>query len=105
MAKKIKSYSETELIKMFSLTRLSGKDAFPLLSTWLNNATSTLDSNEMAFFEDTYQNAKENIIGWQEEDLKMLLIAPILILAKMRNTKRYRTFLNAPWRIQLTAIS
>lgn len=92
MAKKVKSYSETELIKIFGLTRLSGKDAFPLLSVWLNNATATLDSNEMAFFEDTYQNAKENIIGWQEEDLKMLLIAPILILGKIKNTKRYRTF-------------
>jgi hypothetical protein len=92
MAKKIKSYTEVELIKMFGLTRLSGNDAFPLLSAWLNNATSTLDTNEIGLFEDVYQNTKENIIGWQEEDLKMLLIAPILILGQIRNTKRYYTF-------------
>jgi hypothetical protein len=92
MAKRIKSYSETELIDIFGLTRLEGNDVFPLLSTWLNNANSTLDSNEMAFFEETYQNAKENIIGWQEEDLKMLFISPILFLGKLKNTKRYYTF-------------
>ena len=92
MAKKIKSYSEVELIDIFSLTRLSGNASFPLLSAWLNNASVNLEPSELASFEDIYQNAKENIIGWQEEDLKMLLISPILILGKIRNTKRYYTF-------------
>ncbi len=92
MAKKIKSYSETELIDTFGLTRLSGNDTFPLLSAWLNDAPINLETSELASFEDIYQNAKENIIGWQEEDLKMLLISPILMLGKIRNTKRYYTF-------------
>ena len=91
MAKKIKSYSETELIDMFGLTRLSGSKKLPLMTEW-TDTTSSLTVFEMAYFEEIYANAEENIIGWQEEDLKMLLISPILFLGKIKNTKRYYTF-------------
>jgi hypothetical protein len=92
MAKRIKSYSEVELIDMFGLTRLSGNDVFPLLSVWINNASSNLDDNEMKFFEYIYQKGKENIVGWQEEDLKMLFISPILFLSKLTSADKYFGF-------------
>ncbi|MDZ7879633.1 MAG: hypothetical protein U5L45_18290 [Saprospiraceae bacterium] len=92
MAKKIKSYLEVELIDMFGLTDLTGNDAHPLMAEWLNIPELNFDVGEMALFENIYQNAKSNIKGWQEEDLKMSLIAPILILGKLQSTKRYYTF-------------
>ena len=91
MAKKVKSYSETELISVFGLTRLSGNVANPLMARWTNTSL-TLNDFEQKSFDDMYTNAVENIIGWQEEDLKMQLIAPILILAEFKNTKRYLNF-------------
>ena len=91
MAKKIKSYSEVELIEMFGLTRLSGNSKHPLLAKW-TDTTTTLTVAETALFDQIYTNAAENIIGWQEEDLKMLFIAPILLLSTITNTKRYLTF-------------
>lgn len=91
MTKKIKSYSETELIKMFSLTRLSGNNKMPLMTRW-TSAILNLKESEQEQFEEIYENAEKNIIGWQEEDLKMQLIAPILFLSKLRNTDRYYTF-------------
>jgi hypothetical protein len=92
MAKKIKSYSEVELIDMFSLTDLTGNEAHPLMAEWLNTPELNFDIGEMALFDNIYQNTKNNIKGWQEEDLKMSLIAPILILGKLQSTKRYYTF-------------
>jgi hypothetical protein len=92
MAKKIKSYSEVELIDIFGLTDLIGNDAFPLLTKWVEVPPPNLDAGELALFDNIFQNAKRNIKGWQEEDLKMSLIAPILILGKLQSTKRYYTF-------------
>ena len=91
MAKKIKSYSETELIAMFGLTRLWGSSSLPLMAKW-TEASIAFDDLESRLFDDIYTNAAENIIGWQEEDLKMQFIAPVFILAKLKNTKRYLSF-------------
>jgi hypothetical protein len=61
------------------------------MKTW-TDVVSSLKASEMEYFDEIYANAKENIIGWQEEDLKMLFISPILFLGKLKNTKRYYTF-------------
>ena len=91
MAKKIKSYTETELIDMFGLTRLSGNDAHALMARWTNTHT-TFDDTETALFEEIFANAKKNIIGWREEDLKMHFISPVLFLGQLKNTDRYLGF-------------
>lgn len=92
MTKKIKSYSEVELIDMFGLTDLVGNDAYPLLTAWVKNASVELNESETALFDEIFEDAKENIKGWQEEDLKMLLISPLLKLGKIKNTKQYYAF-------------
>ncbi len=91
MARKIKSYSEVELIDMFGLTRLLGNHKFALMKDWLTSNIQ-LSTLEQELFDDIYNNTLKNIIGWQEEDLKMLLISPILFLGKLKNTDRYYTF-------------
>ena len=91
MAKKVKSYTETELIDMFGLTRLSGNAAHPLMARW-TDTNVVLSEAETSFFEEIHASAVKNIIGWQEEDLKMLFISPILFLSKLNNTDRYLSF-------------
>ena len=91
MAKKVKSYTETELIKMFGLKRLSGNKKYPLMHEWTTFSFDFTPS-EQEQFDEIYENAERNIIGWQEEDLKMQLISPILFLSKLKNTDRYLNF-------------
>jgi hypothetical protein len=50
MAKKIKSYSETELIDMFGLTRLAGNNKFSLMRIW-TDAVSSLTASETEYFD------------------------------------------------------
>ncbi len=91
MAKKIKSYTEGEMIKTFGLTRLFGNKAHPIMERWTETST-ILDDLDQRLFDRVYRNATENIIGWQEEELKMQFIAPVLIIANLENTKTYSNF-------------
>ena len=74
MAKKIKSYDEGELIKMFGLTRLAGNDATQTMHEWMQ-ATAVLNDAEKYFFDDITENLLNQIVGWNEEMLKMNFIA------------------------------
>ncbi len=91
MAKKIKSYTETEMMDNFGLTRLLGNHAAPLMSQWVTTAT-ILSSSEEELFNKIHKNVTENIIGWQEEDLKMQFISFVLYLGNLENTSRYLNF-------------
>ena len=91
MAKKPKSYSEGELIKMFNLQRFRGNNASPLLAKWLDTKT------ELAPYEDElltkiHANATKNIEGWIEEELKIKFIMPILLLSHLDDTDVYSSF-------------
>lgn len=91
MAKKVKSYSEANLIEMFGLERNVGNDKHPLMEEWTNTTTELTDW-ESAMFEDTYRGMPEAISGWNEEMLKMNLIAFIIRLGHLRETKNYKTY-------------
>jgi hypothetical protein len=92
MSKKIKQYSEAELIKLFNLKRLVGNQAHPLLTEWLNCETQ-LNANEQYIFDMILADAHEKIDGWQEEDLKMWFIAFVIRLANLSNNeKHYQPF-------------
>ncbi|MFN0202361.1 MAG: hypothetical protein ACKVTZ_12620 [Bacteroidia bacterium] len=91
MAKKIKSYQEAELIKMFGLRRLAGNHAHPLMSEWTTTSTS-LNSGEQYLFDLISENLLSQIVGWNEEMLKMNFIAQVLILGHLRETERYKTY-------------
>ena len=91
MAKKIKQYGEAELIKMFGLKRLVGNDQHPLMHE-LTYTQTTLNAGEQYLFDDTFVDLAEKIGGWNEEMLKMNLIAFILRLGHLRETDEYKTY-------------
>jgi hypothetical protein len=88
---KEKQYSEAELITLFGLTRWVGNDKHPLLAEWLK-ANTQLSDAEQTIFDAIHADALENIEAWQEEDLKMQLIAFVLHLGHLKNNHRYRTY-------------
>ena len=91
MQKKIKSYSEAELIEMFGLKRLSGNAKHPLMQEW-TSATVTLAEWEQHLFKSISDNLADQIVGWNEETLKMNLIAFVLKLGHIEETPEYRKF-------------
>lgn len=91
MAKKIKQYDEGELIKMFGLTRLAGNTATPLMQE-LTSARTELNAAEQYLFDDITENLLSQIVGWNEEMLKMNLIAFVLRLGHLKETLHYKTY-------------
>jgi len=87
---KERNYSEAELINMFGLMRIPDQST-PLMQEWLQ-ATALLTPAEKITFDDILQDAKQNIAGWQEEDLKMQFIAFVLRLGYLRNHLAYHTY-------------
>ena len=95
MTKKIQSYTEAEMIGMFGLTRVVGNAAHALMTQWLT-ATASLSIGEQELFEIIFNDVQANIIRWQEEELKMLFISPLLILGHLKNTEKYLNFFDRP---------
>lgn len=91
MANKIKSYKEAELIKMFGLKRMVGNDKSPLMKEW-TDCQIELNPHEAYLFDDIFQDLSEKISGWNEEMLKMNLIAFILRLGNLKETNAYKTY-------------
>ena len=95
MSKKIKSYNEAEIIRMFNLKRLAGNNETPLMSEWAN-VTTTLNAGEQYLFDIITEKLLNRIVGWNEEMLKMNFISPVLILGQMTETDRYKTYYESP---------
>jgi hypothetical protein len=91
MAKKIKSYDEAEIIKMFGLTRLAGNNVTPLMQEWTDTST-TLNEGEQYLFDDITEHLLKQIAGWNEEMLKMNFIAFVLRLGHFKETDNYKTY-------------
>jgi hypothetical protein len=91
MAKKIKSYSEAELIKMFGLERRVGNNEHLLMEEW-TNASTELNAGEQYLFDEITKDLISQIDGWNEEMLKMNFIAPVIILGHLRETRQYKTY-------------
>ncbi len=89
MQKKIKQFSEAELIDIFELKRT--KFDAPLLKEWLD-AETELNANEQATFDQILHNAAQFIDAWAEEDLKMNFIAFVIQLAHLQGNETIRTF-------------
>ncbi len=92
MAKKLKQYSEAELIKLFDLRRLVGNKAHPLVNEWLTVSDTVLSHSEQEIFADILNDAVQNIHNWYEEDLKMRFIAFVLKLGHLNDTERYHPY-------------
>ena len=86
MAKRVKkteeearSWREAELINKFNLTRIVTYQT-PLMQEWLDVLPPELNVGEQYSFDKTFSKAEQNLSGWNEEDLKMKFISPVLEL-------------------------
>ncbi len=95
MAKKDKKYDEAQLIEMFDLKRLSGNSAMPLMVEWTTTQT-TLSDWEEAMFNEITKNLSQQIVGWNEEMLKMNFIAFIIRLGHLIENDQYKTYYESP---------
>lgn len=77
-----KSWREGELIRVFNLTRIVSYQT-PLMQEWLDVPPLELTDYERYNFDKAFTKAERNITGWNEEDLKMKFISPILELGQI----------------------
>jgi hypothetical protein len=87
---KIRNYSEADLILEFNLNRLI-TEYTPLMTEWMN-AETTLTEFETITFQKICLRAKKEVLGWQEEDLKMKFIAPVLELANLVENDDFQSY-------------
>ena len=90
MDKKVKNYSEAELIALFGLQRMPIPDS-DLMDEW-TAATTTLSEVEQPVFDRILDRAKREIVGWKEEALKMNFIAFVLDLGHLNTFKDLKTY-------------
>ena len=76
---KSKSWSEAELIRAFKLKRIVDYPT-PLMAEWLDVQLPELSAGEQYNFDRTFTRGKRSISGWNEEDLKIKFIGPVLEL-------------------------
>ena len=74
-----KTWREAELIKAFNLKRIISYRT-PLMVEWLDVQQPKLDVIEQHNFDKTFSKGQRSISGWNEEDLKIKFIGPILEL-------------------------
>jgi hypothetical protein len=91
MAKKIKNqdnesamrnWREGELMDTFKLNRITEYQT-PLMKEWLDVPDLALNIHEQYGFDKDLARAQKHITGWNEEDLKMKFISPILELGSL----------------------
>jgi hypothetical protein len=92
MAKKIKNYSEAELIELFGLERNVGNENNTLLLEWTSAKEVDFSIVEKFLFDEILNNAIQHIGGWQEEDLKMKFISFVLRLGHLQDTPLFNTY-------------
>ena len=78
-----KSWREGELIKAFKLNRITIPNETPLMQEWTNAPKIDLNTFEQYIFDKTLAKAQRGISGWNEEDLKMKFLSPILELGQI----------------------
>ncbi|MEN9912565.1 MAG: hypothetical protein RI956_1009, partial [Pseudomonadota bacterium] len=86
---KLKKYSEGEIALTFHLDKIKPNTA--LMNHWLNTDCS-LNHVETELFKSVIEEAKNNIEAWNEEELKMNFISPILRISHITSSKTIRTF-------------
>ena len=75
----IKNWREVEIIKTFKLKSIVGQPK-PLMVEWLDVQPPELNVGEQYSFDKTFSKGQRSISGWNEEDLKIKFIGPILEL-------------------------
>ena len=86
-----KSYTEAEMMDDFGLTRLKNQTT-PLMAQWLNAPDAVLLPHQAIIFDEILEEAQVSIEGWNEEELKMGFISPLLLITGLKTTDKYRVF-------------
>jgi hypothetical protein len=88
---KAKKYSEGEIAIAFNLIKL--ENISKTMLGWINNSKNPeLDEFEQNLFAKIIKYAQNNIVSWNEEELKMYFIAYIIELANLKSTTYIRSF-------------
>jgi hypothetical protein len=82
-------YSEADLILELGLERIV--EYTDLMKEWLAPETQ-LNKMEEQIFDKILLRAKRDITGWQEEDLKMKFLSPILELSNLMEGENFQTY-------------
>jgi hypothetical protein len=77
-----KNWKEGEMIRTFNLKRIFDEPT-PLMEEWLEIEMPELNSHEQYIFDKSLSKVKKSFSGWNEEDLKIKFIGPILELGYM----------------------
>ncbi|MEY4904696.1 MAG: hypothetical protein RLZZ292_2511 [Bacteroidota bacterium] len=77
-----KQWKEGEIIGTFNLNRITQYQT-PLMQEWLDVPLLELNIHEQYSFDKKLARAQKHISGWNEEDLKMKFISPILELGSL----------------------
>ena len=77
-----KNWSEGELTDTFNLKRIVTEQT-PLMKEWLDVVLPELNVPEQYNFDKALLKAQKNFSGWNEEDLKIKFIGPVLELGYM----------------------
>ena len=86
-----KNYTEAEMIDAFGLTCME-RSYTPTMQHWLTVDAPTLDIVEQTIFDRIYEECADSVRGWNEEELKMEFISPLLLITGLKSTKKYRVF-------------
>jgi hypothetical protein len=82
-------YSEADLVLLLGLERLI--EPTPLMREWLA-AETAFTANEQELLSHLLLRARREITGWQEEDLKMKFLAPVLELSRLMEGENFQTY-------------
>jgi hypothetical protein len=77
-----KQWREGDLIELFNLNPIVTYST-PLMQEWLDVSLPELNIHEQYNFDKYFTRAQKQISGWNEEDLKMKFISPILELGQL----------------------
>jgi hypothetical protein len=77
-----KNWKEGELIRIFNLNRIFDEPT-PLMQEWLDVEMPELNIPEQYIFDKALAKVKKSFSGWNEEDLKIKFIGPILELGSL----------------------
>ncbi len=90
MAKK-KEWREGEIVLAFNLTKIISPIT-PTMSEWLTVEMPVFSVVEQSIFDEIYEDGREYISTWSEEDLKMKFISYVLKLGQVLKDKKFVTF-------------
>ncbi len=90
--KKEIKYSEADLIDFFQLNRLVGNDGSALMKKWTTIKKPIFEQYEEVFLDIIWNEAKNGIEGWNEEELKTKFICFVIRLGLLNDNHLYKTY-------------